>query len=122
MTIVNSIRSVSEASGLALINLTTFLGASTKITQPYGFHPRQVLDWYRGKGKDRPLVIFFVGETGRRGGILSIVLWPIRDWISDVMLLFLTIVSSLRLDLEKLLPTQELPLTAFLDKETSGFL
>ena len=62
MTIVNSIRSVSEASGFALINLTTFLGASTKITQPYGSHPRQVLDWYRGKGKDRPLVIFLWGK------------------------------------------------------------
>ena len=40
MTIVNSTRSISEASGLTLINLTTFLGASTKIFQPYASHPR----------------------------------------------------------------------------------
>ena len=67
MTIVNSIRNVSEAAGLALINLITCLGASTKITQSYGSHPRQVLDWYRGKGKNRPLVIFFYGGSWQMG-------------------------------------------------------
>ena len=56
MTIVNSIRNVCEAAGLALINLITYLGASTKITHP-GSHPRQVLDWYERKN---PLVIFFL--------------------------------------------------------------
>lgn len=78
MGFVNLILSVFQAAGLALINLPTFLGDSTKSTQAYGPHPRQVLDWYMGEGKNRPLVIFFMEETGRRDGVLTIVLWPIR--------------------------------------------
>jgi len=69
MGFVNLILSVFQAAGLALINLPTCLGDSTKSTQPYGPHPRQVLDWYMGEGKNRPLVIFFYGgnwQAGRR--------------------------------------------------------
>ena len=66
MTIVNSIRSTREAAGLALINLATFLGASNKITQRYGSHPRQILDRYKGKGNVSPLVVFYGGKPADR--------------------------------------------------------
>lgn len=57
-----------QAAGLVVINLVARLGTYTIFTEAYGSNSRQVLDWYVGPGKGRPLVIFLYGGNWQIGG------------------------------------------------------
>ena len=53
--------------GLTAINTIARLGPYELQAQSYGDNPRQQLDWYRGHGDNRPLVVFLYGGNWQSG-------------------------------------------------------
>jgi acetyl esterase/lipase len=56
-----------QAMGLSAINIIARLGPYELKSQSYGDSPRQQLDWYRGDGDNRPVVVFLYGGNWQSG-------------------------------------------------------
>ena len=67
MAIKEQMGHVLQRAGLSTINLLSRLGPYHLESDRYGSHGRNSIDWYRGAGGNRPLVLFLYGGNWQSG-------------------------------------------------------